>query len=80
MMRYGGWGYSGMNWFGYGVSWFFQLAFWGIIIWFIFTLFRHARGRYPEEDHDSAMKILRERYAKGEITKKEFEEMKKDIS
>ena len=37
-------------------------------------------GRYgSEEERETAMEILRRRYAKGEITKEQFEQMKKDI-
>ena len=37
-------------------------------------------GHYgSEEEKETAMEILRRRYAKGEITKEQFEQMKRDI-
>ncbi|MEE8423653.1 MAG: SHOCT domain-containing protein [Thermodesulfobacteriota bacterium] len=39
---------------------------------------RHGQG-HREGEPESSLEILKKRYARGEITKEEFEEMKKGI-
>jgi putative membrane protein len=40
----------------------------------------HHNGHYGSYDEkESAMEILRQRYARGEITKEQFDQMRKDI-
>ena len=39
----------------------------------------HNDHYYSNEEKETAMEILRRRYAKGEITKEQFDQMKKDL-
>jgi len=68
------WHFSG----GYGV---WMVIFWviviGLIIWAVTS---YTSGRGPETgSKKDALDIARERYAKGEISKEQFEQIKKDL-
>ena len=72
-----GMGGYGMMGFGMGFGFIFILFFWGLIIWLIVTLVNYSQSN-KKDDLDS-LTILKKRYAKGEITGKEFESMKKKL-
>ncbi len=84
MMGYGGWNNWGnmMGWGGFGFGWIFMIIFWILIILGVVALVRYFGGT-KQTSMDRAktpLDILKERYAKGEIDKKEFEDKKKDLS
>jgi putative membrane protein len=62
-------------------GWLMMLVFWGLIIAGIVVLVRALVGRnvFGQLGQDSALDILRRRYAAGEITKEQFEEMKRTL-
>jgi putative membrane protein len=75
-----------MMWWGHSSGWglglvmvAFMVIFWGtiiaLVIWGIKKLTKHSSGT-----KSNAFDIVRERYARGEITKEQFEELKKELS
>jgi putative membrane protein len=58
-----------------------MLVFWGLVITGIVLAIRWlvTQGREPRAT-DSALDILRQRYARGDISKEEFEAKKKDLA
>ena len=74
-------GYGGYGWFG-GI---FMILFWILILvgliylvrWLVQSAGQHKTGG---EDSDRALAILKERYARGEIEREEFEAKKKDLA
>ncbi|TAK00456.1 MAG: hypothetical protein EPO39_15610 [Candidatus Manganitrophaceae bacterium] len=71
----------GPGMFFWGLIWLFFLIF--VIVGGIWIIQGAVRRRdLPKEggSSDRAMEILRERYARGEINKEEFEERKRDLA
>ncbi|UWG99148.1 SHOCT domain-containing protein [Dehalobacter sp. DCM] len=71
-----GYGYmmSGDYWWMGIIMMVVHLLFWGVVIYLVYRLIKHyvSKPIRQTESKDSAMDILRERYAKGEIDSDEF--------
>ncbi len=70
----GGWGWMAAGWIT-------MLAFWVLMIVGIVAVVRRmsahgGAGQFPE----TPLEILRRRYAAGELTKEQFESMKRDVA
>jgi putative membrane protein len=81
-MMDGNFGFGMMTGFG-GI---FMILFWIVIIalgvWLISSLVSRSNSQTPsgQPPAESALDILKKRYARGEITKVQFEEMRRDLN
>lgn len=64
------------DWNMHGFGWLFWLIVIALLIWFIVSF---LSGRNRNISNESALDILKKRFARGEITKEEFEEKKKAL-
>lgn len=79
-------GYGGFNWLSLLIS----IFFWGLIIVGVVALFKALLDSNEEsrvsvekevsEKTNKYLDIVKERYARGEINKKEYDQLKKDFS
>ena len=79
----------GPGYFWWGGMWIFPIIMITVMIIVLYVFFRRGGSRPPWQDHESylgrtnnpetALDILKKRYAKGEIASEEFEKIKKDI-
>ena len=72
MTGLGGWPIMGILW----------LVIVGLIAWFIVSLVRSSGATAPGTTiaHDQALEVLKTRYARGEITKEEFEDKRRGLA
>jgi putative membrane protein len=84
---YDEWGHGPGMMGGYGGGWvggILMVIFWIAVIIGIIFLIRWlvqstSAGGHGARSEESALEILKKRYARGEIDKKEFEQKKKDL-
>ncbi len=79
----------GPEYFWWGGMWIFPLIMIVVMLVIVYLIFGRGGFRGPcwhsdernrhREDSETPLEILKRRYAKGEVTKDEFERMKKDI-
>lgn len=79
VMNYGsgGWMMSGM-WLISGLFWIAIIA--GVVLLVKWLSERNDQGRTSNTASESPLDIKKKRYAKGEIDKEAFEQMKRDLS
>ncbi len=75
---------------GFGFGFPFMFLFWiliiGLVVWAIVQLASRSNGGATNHQgvgrtstQDTALEVLKQRYARGEITKSEFDEMRRDL-
>ena len=70
-----GWGMA------FGLGWFATIVFWALLILGIVYLVKMIAGSPKRGDkEETAIDILKKRYAKGDISKEEFDKIKDDLT
>ena len=71
-------GYYGM---GGGFMWLFPLIGLGIFLYVVYMIFNRTNiNNNFGTNSESALEVLKKRYAKGEISKDEFEDIKRGLA
>jgi len=76
-----GYGYgNSVGWLGMGFGMIMNLAFTALIIMAVVWVFKEVfRGGHKQEASTGALEILKERYARGEITNEEYQRIKNEL-
>jgi putative membrane protein len=76
-MMWGGPSEWGWGWVGLGIL--HMGLFWILVILGIVVLVKWLSSSGPTRTGSRALDILKERYAKGELTREQFDQMKRDV-
>ncbi len=65
------------GWMVFGMVW--MVIFWGAIVWLIVWGISRVTDHRGAQPHRTPLDIARERYARGEITKEQFEDLRRTL-
>lgn len=73
------WGmHDGMGWWMvFGSVW--VVLFWAALVWFVASIF-NRRGESGQPKEDSPLEIAQRRYARGELSREQFDQIRRDLS
>jgi putative membrane protein len=52
----------------------------GLVVWGVMTLVKHSASASKSTGEQDALDIAKRRYARGDISKEQFDQIKKDLS
>ncbi|MFZ0391539.1 MAG: SHOCT domain-containing protein [Calditrichia bacterium] len=69
-----------MGWGGLWFGWLFWIIIFIVIIWLVVRFAGGSQTRQqPPASGETPLDVLKKRYARGEITREQYEQMRKDI-
>jgi putative membrane protein len=75
MMRGHGWMWG----LGMGFGGLVMLAFWGVVVVGVMLLIRSIGGFPADHGPETPLNVLKRRYAAGQLTREQYEQMRKDL-
>lgn len=73
-------GFDGMGWGWIGIGAVHMVLFWALVILALVAAVKWLTGGAARFDETRPIDILKARYARGELTREEFERMKRELA
>ena len=73
------WSHGSIGWTGWIVMTVGMLAFWYLVIWVVLAMFRGGTPNPPEQPQPDPLRLLDERFARGEIDTDDYHARKQAL-
>jgi putative membrane protein len=75
------WNMGNVGWGWMLAGWVWMVVFWGAIIWLIvWAIGRLSQGQRPPGAGQTPLDIAKGRYARGEVTREQYEQLRRDLA